>query len=61
MGFTVIPIEKVRAALARAEELGAENLEEACAAAAQALGIAVESVRPVAYELAGNTTNMSAA
>lgn len=53
MGFTVIPIDKVREALARAEELGAADVEEACAAAAQALGIAVESVREVAYELAG--------
>lgn len=52
MGFTVIPIEKVRAALARAEELGAADIEEACTAAAQALGIAVESVREVAYEAA---------
>lgn len=51
MGFTVIPIEKVHAALARAEELGAADIEEACTAAAQALGIAVESVREVAYEV----------
>lgn len=50
MGFTVIHIDKVRAALARAEELGAADVEEACTAAAQALGIAVESVREVAYE-----------
>ncbi|NDZ11531.1 hypothetical protein C7T35_01210 [Variovorax sp. WS11] len=61
MGFTVIPIEKVRAALARAEELGAAGIEEACAAAAQSLGIAVESVREVAYELADQDAGGDAA
>jgi hypothetical protein len=53
---TIVSIEKVRDALARAEQLGAGSIEEACHAAAQALGIAVEAVRPVAYELADNTT-----
>ena len=47
MDFTVIPIEKVRAALARALALHADR-EEAIRVAAQSLGIAVESVRDVA-------------
>lgn len=48
---TIVSIEKVRAALARAEELGAVDIEHACVIAAQSLGIAVEAVRPVAYEV----------
>jgi hypothetical protein len=42
---------KVQAALARAEQLGAADIEQACAVAAQALGIPVEVVREVAYGL----------
>lgn len=49
--IVIVRIEKVREALARAEQLGAESIEEACQAAAQALGIEVEAVRPVAYEV----------
>lgn len=49
--IVIVSIEKVRAALARAEQLGAESIEEACQAAAQALGIEVEVVREVAYEV----------
>jgi hypothetical protein len=41
---TIVSIEKVRAAYARALALSRDH-EAACAAAAQALGIAVESVR----------------
>lgn len=44
----IVPIEKVRAALARAEELGADTIEEACASAAAAIGIPVEMVEAVA-------------
>jgi hypothetical protein len=48
---TIVSIQKVRAAIARAEELGAESIEEACQAAAHALAIDVEAVRGVAYEV----------
>jgi len=58
---TIVSIQKVRAAIARAEELGAESIEEACQAAAQALGIEVEAVRPVAYELADQQSTSGAA
>lgn len=47
MDYTVIPIEKVHAALAWAMALHADR-EEAIRVAAQSLGIAVESVREVA-------------
>lgn len=49
--ITITPIAKVRAALERAEQLGAKDIEEACESAAQALGIDVEVVRGVAYEM----------
>ncbi|CAN7322941.1 hypothetical protein LJR084_001864 [Variovorax sp. LjRoot84] len=52
--------DKVRAALARAEQLGATDIEQACAAAAQALAIPVEVVREVALELAGQDTTGAA-
>ncbi|MBT2326067.1 hypothetical protein J7E62_27435 [Variovorax paradoxus] len=51
--------DKVRAALDRAQDLGAKSVEEACTAAAQALCIPVESVREVAFELADNNTSAS--
>lgn len=44
MDHTVMPIEKVLSAYVRARALHPDH-EAACAAAAQALGIAVESVR----------------
>ena len=44
----IVSIAKVRAALQRAEELGADSVDDACAAAAQALGIDIELVRAVA-------------
>ncbi|MDP9992020.1 hypothetical protein J2W28_001048 [Variovorax boronicumulans] len=44
MDFTVIPIEKVKAAFARALALNPDR-EAAARAAAQALGIPVETVR----------------
>ena len=47
----ITTIEKVREALERAEQLGAASIEEACTAAAQALGISVEAVRDVAYQV----------
>jgi len=47
----IVPKDTVRAALARAEQLGAESIEQACAVAAQALAIPVEAVREVAYEV----------
>lgn len=43
----IITIKAVREALARAEQLGAADIEEACTVAAQALGIPVEAVRDV--------------
>ncbi|WP_418145527.1 hypothetical protein ABL850_15815 [Variovorax paradoxus] len=46
MDFTVIPIEKVKAAFARALRLNPDR-EAAALAAAQALGITVEAVREV--------------
>lgn len=46
MDFTVIPIEKVKTAFARALTLNADR-ETAARAAAQALGITVEAVREV--------------
>lgn len=46
MDFTVIPIQKVTAAFARALALNADR-EAAARAAAQALGITVEAVREV--------------
>lgn len=46
MDFTVIPIQKVKAAFARALALNADR-EAAARAAAQALGITVEAVREV--------------
>ncbi|MBT2299217.1 hypothetical protein J7E70_01945 [Variovorax paradoxus] len=49
--------DKVRAAIARAEQLGARDIEQACATAAQSLGIPVELVREVAFELADNNTS----
>lgn len=49
MDYTVIPIEKVKAAFARALELNPDR-EAAAAAAAQALGIVVETVRDVVAE-----------
>lgn len=58
--IVIIRIEKVREALARAEQLGAADIEQACAAAAQALGIQVEAVREVAYELPNNTNTSTA-
>lgn len=53
--------DKVRAALDRAQDLGAKSVEEACAAAAQALAIPVEAVREVALELAGQDAEGTAA
>jgi hypothetical protein len=53
MDFTVVPIEKVQSALSRAEALGANDIEEACAAAARALAIPVETVREIAYSAQG--------
>ena len=44
MDHTVMHIEKVLAAYERAKAMGQDH-DTACAAAAQALGIAVESVR----------------
>lgn len=49
--IVIVSIETVGAAIARAEELGAESIEEACQVAAQALGIDVEAVGPVAFEV----------
>lgn len=49
--MTIVPKDKVREALARAEKAGSADIEEACAVAAQSLGIPVEAVREVAYEL----------
>ena len=46
MDFTVIPIEKVKAAFARAVAMNPDP-EEAARAAAQALGITDETVREV--------------
>jgi hypothetical protein len=46
MDFTVIPIEKVKAAFARALALNSDR-EAAAHAAAQALGITFEAVREV--------------
>ena len=46
MDFTVIPIEKVKAAFARALDLNPDR-EAAARAAAQALGITAEAVREV--------------
>lgn len=49
--MTIIPIEKVRAALAHAEQHGAQNIEDACAEAAQVLAMPIEAVREVAYQV----------
>ena len=57
----IVSKDKVRAALARAEQLGADSIEQACAAAAQALAIPVEAVREVAYELVGQGAEGDAA
>lgn len=57
----ITPKEKVRDALDRAQDLGASSIEEACAAAAQALGVPVDVVREVAYELAHQATDPAAA
>jgi len=46
MDFTVIPIEKVKAAFARALALSGDS-DVAARAAAQSLGITVEAVREV--------------
>jgi hypothetical protein len=46
MDFTVIPIEKVKAAFARALDLTPDR-DIAVSAAAQSLGITVEAVREV--------------
>lgn len=46
MDFTVIPIEKVKAAFARALILSGDH-DVAARAAAQSLGITVEAVREV--------------
>lgn len=46
MDFTVIPIEKVKAAFARALALNSDR-EAAAYSAAQALGITAEAVREV--------------
>lgn len=59
--IVIVRIEKVREALARAEQLGAVDIEQACAAAAQALGIQVEAVREVAYQPASQQTASGAA
>jgi len=53
--------DKVRAALDRAQDLGAASIEEACTTAAQLLCIPVESVREVAYELVGQCVEDDAA
>jgi hypothetical protein len=49
MDFAVYPIEKVKAAFARALTLNPDR-EAAASAAAQALGITVEAVRAVMCE-----------
>jgi len=49
MDFTVIPIEKVKAAFARALDLSGDH-DVAARAAAQSLGITVEAVREVVAE-----------
>lgn len=46
---TIVSIERVRAALERADQLGADTIDEACKSAAAALGIPVEMVQAVAY------------
>ncbi|MEZ2297288.1 hypothetical protein [Variovorax sp. RCC_210] len=53
MDFTVYPIERVKAAFARALELNPEREAAACAAA-QALGITPEAVREVVETVASN-------
>lgn len=47
----ITSIENVRDALERAEKLGAADIEEACTVAAQELGIDVETVRDVAFQV----------
>lgn len=49
MDFTIVPVEKVHAAFARALRLNLDR-EAAAQAAAQALGITVEAVREVIGE-----------
>jgi hypothetical protein len=49
----IVSKDKVRAALDRAQDLGASDIEECCAVAAQALAIPIEAVLEVAYEFAG--------
>ncbi|MFS2049744.1 hypothetical protein ACEN9J_02810 [Variovorax sp. Varisp41] len=44
MDFAVIPVEKITAALLRAEKAGAQDIDAASRAAAAELGIPVESV-----------------
>lgn len=55
MDFTVIPIEKVKAAFARAFELNPDHYA-ACAAAAQSLGVTTDAV----YEVVGSDPSAAA-
>ncbi|SDX15108.1 hypothetical protein SAMN05518669_103410 [Variovorax sp. YR634] len=54
MDFTVIPIEKVKAAFARALAMNPDR-EAAARAAAQALGITAEAVREVVETITSTT------
>jgi hypothetical protein len=56
----IVEKARIRAALDRAQDLGALSIEEACASAAQSLGVHIDLVREVAFELTDGSAEASA-